>query len=101
LNDPIPSHTYKDALIGSQECVGSNWTNPRDMTNAARTIFTKGKGTTGSFNTVSYRNRRVRFQSASTQLINCIDRSIKRNKTINRLTRQGARGQDASEAAII
>ena len=51
----------------AMKIVGSNRTNRRDMTNDGRTIFVKGKGTTGSFNTVSYRNRRVRFQSASTQ----------------------------------
>ena len=62
LNDPIPSHTYKDALIGSQECVGSNRTNRKDVTKDGRTSIIKGKGTTGSYSTVSYRSRRMRLQ---------------------------------------
>ena len=67
LNDPALSHTYKGALLGSQECVGSNRTNRRDMTNDGKTLFVKGKGTTDSFQTVTYRNRRVRFGTASKQ----------------------------------
>jgi KUP system potassium uptake protein len=67
LNDPLPNHTYKDALIGSQECVGSNRTNQKYVTNEGRTSLTKAKRTTGSYSTVSHRNRTIRLQACKQQ----------------------------------
>ena len=64
LNDPHKGPTYKDALVGSQECVGSNWTNwinQRDMTNNGKALWHKATDTMNPFRTVQCRNKRVRF----------------------------------------